>query len=47
MPGGNWNHPPPAIKSPHPIHLFYSYSHKDNALRDKLEEALTMLKRKD
>jgi len=33
------------IKSPHPIRLFYSYSHKDNALRDKLEEALAMLKR--
>ncbi len=33
------------IKSPHPIRLFYSYSHKDDALRDKLEEALTMLKR--
>ena len=33
------------IKSPHPIRLFYSYSHKDDALRFKLEEALTMLKR--
>jgi TIR domain/CHAT domain len=28
-----------------PIRLFYSYSHKDEALRDKLEEALTLLRR--
>jgi hypothetical protein len=28
-----------------PVRLFYSYSHKDEALRDKLEEALSLLKR--
>ena len=28
-----------------PIRLFYSYSHKDEALRDELEEALALLKR--
>jgi TIR domain len=28
-----------------PIRLFYSYSHKDEALRDKLEESLAVLKR--
>jgi len=28
-----------------PIRLFYSYSHKDETLRDELEEALTLLER--
>jgi hypothetical protein len=28
-----------------PVRLFYSYSHKDEALRDELEEALALLKR--
>jgi TIR domain len=28
-----------------PIRLFYSYSHKDGALRDKLEESFALLKR--
>ncbi len=28
-----------------PMRLFYSYSHKDEALRDELEEALALLKR--
>ena len=28
-----------------PIRLFYSYSHKDETLRDELEEALALLKR--
>jgi TIR domain len=32
-------------KATHPIPLFYSYSHKDEALRDKLEESLALLKR--
>ena len=27
-----------------PIRIFFSYSHKDEALRDKLEEALALLK---
>jgi hypothetical protein len=28
-----------------PITLFYAYSHKDTALRNRLEESLAMLKR--
>jgi len=28
-----------------PIRIFYSYSHKDEILRDELEEALTLMKR--
>jgi|GEM_PF-770866 len=31
--------------SPQPLELFYSYSHKDEELRDQLEEHLAMLKR--
>ena len=34
-----------STKAVGPIRLFYSYSHKDEALRDKLEEALALLKR--
>src|SRR5271166_1987003 len=38
--------PPEATQKPAgPIRLFYSYSHKDEALRDELEEALALLKR--
>ena len=38
--------PAPAVpKTTDPIRLFYSYSHKDEALRDELEEALALLKR--
>ena len=39
--------PEPAItrKPDGPIRLFYSYSHKDEALRDELEEHLALLKR--
>ncbi|MGA2700073.1 MAG: toll/interleukin-1 receptor domain-containing protein [Isosphaeraceae bacterium] len=36
---------PQAPQTTDPIRLFYSYSHKDEALRDKLEEALSLLKR--
>ncbi len=36
-------HPSPCPARP--IGLFYSYSHKDEALRDELEEALALLKR--
>ena len=36
---------PPPERSEAPITLFYSYSHKDEALRDQLETALIMLKR--
>jgi hypothetical protein len=46
---------PPVSPSPHPVpttpettrpvRLFYSYSHKDEILRDELEEALALLKR--
>ena len=32
-------------KQPRPIRVFYSYSHKDAALRDKLEVHLAALKR--
>lgn len=32
---------------PEPLELFYSYSHKDEELRDVLEEHLAMLKRED
>jgi hypothetical protein len=40
----------PAASSPTyhpkaPVEVFYSYSHKDEALRDELEEALALLKR--
>src|SRR5271157_399858 len=34
-----------APKTSGPLRLFYSYSHKDEALRDELEEALALLKR--
>ena len=39
--------PEPAItrKPDGPIRLFYSHSHKDDALRDELEEHLALLKR--
>ena len=30
-----------------PIEVFFSYSHKDEGLRDELERHLTMLKRLD
>ena len=33
------------ITSPHPLRLFYSYSHKDEEIRKKLEEHLALLKR--
>jgi hypothetical protein len=32
-------------KTTGPVRLFYSYSHKDEALRDRLEEALALLRR--
>ena len=34
-----------SAKTQIPIRLFYSYSHKDEVLRDELEEALALLKR--
>ncbi len=34
-------------KTTTPVRLFYSYSHKDDALRDKLEESLALLKRQE
>ncbi len=34
-----------ATRSSRPIRLFYSYSHKDEELRDQLEESLALLKR--
>jgi hypothetical protein len=35
----------PPLKTVEPIEVFYSYSHKDEKLRDKLETALSTLKR--
>lgn len=35
----------PSTHSTKPVELFYSYSHKDEELRDQLEEHLAMLKR--
>jgi hypothetical protein len=32
-------------KSPKPIEVFFSYSHKDEELRDELEKHLAILKR--
>ncbi len=46
---GGMGLPPPQPGVPQkpavPIRLFYSYSHKDEALRDELEEHLALLKR--
>ena len=38
-------HEPPASDGPESCRLFYSYSHKDEALRDELEKHLSLLRR--
>ena len=35
----------PPKSNPTPVRIFYSYSHKDEAYRDELEEHLSLIKR--
>ena len=49
-PGGTGPAPPQPTatqKTPVPLRLFYSYSHKDEELRKELEEHLALLRRQD
>ena len=45
LPSGGTSPTSPTIQSKTPVQVFYSYSHKDEALRHELEQALALLER--